>query len=104
MNNAFIILIGSLGGLLWLYAILQERFKNTTSGTIWKFVRNLFPSKEPETVQNSDSSSGMMTIDALERELGIESDHYLCDRIARINEALIARRDKVSSKKKGGIS
>ncbi len=45
-----------------------------------------------------------MTIESLEREVGIEPDVYLCDRIARINEALVARRDKPVAKKKGGAS
>ncbi len=49
-------------------------------------------------------TGGEITIDGLERELGIEPDAYLCDRIARINEALVARRDKSVAKKKGGAS
>ncbi len=107
MNNTFVIALASLGGLLWLFATFRERYKNTPGGTVWKFVRNLFSSREtvktPEIETPVPEPTGdTTTIEALERELGIEPDHYLCDRIARINEALVARRDKPVTKKKGG--
>lgn len=108
MNNTFVIVVASLGGLLWLYAVLRERYKNTTGGTVLSFLKKFFVAKGaellPATGAEIAESTGVMTIDSLERELGIEPDHYLCDRIARINEALIARRDKAPSKKKGGAS
>ncbi len=109
MNNTFVIALASLGGLLWLFAVLRERCKNVPGGTIWKFVRNLFSSRETAKTPEIEApapqaTGGETTIEALERELGIEPDAYLCDRIARINEALVARRDKPVTKKKGGAS
>lgn len=98
MNNAFVIVIASLGAMLWLYGVLQERRKNSVSDSIWKIVH-----KSDNRFEDS-LDTNTVTIESLERELGIEPDHYLCDRIARINEALLARRDKTSSKKKRGVS
>lgn len=108
MNNTLTIALASLGGLLWLYAAVRERYKNTTGETALSFLKRYFGHKPAGIVPAPDVpesvASGTVTIDSLERELGIEPDHYLCDRIARINEALIARRDKPSPKKKGGAS
>ena len=101
MNNTFVIASASLGASLWLYAVLRDRCKNSTGGTFWTAVRNMFSFREKESTQ---PTGGTITIDGLERELGIEPDAYLCDRISRINEALVARRDKSTPKKKGGAS
>lgn len=102
MNNTIVIVLASLGGLLWLYAVLRERFKNSTGETLLAFLKRIL-SVEAAT-ETPEPTGGMISIESLEQELGIEPDHYLCDRIARINEALTARRDKTTSKKKGGAS
>ncbi len=107
MNNAVVIVLASLGASLWLFAVLRERCKNAPGGTVLKFVRNLFSSRATAKTPAIEApapqpTGGGTTIEALERELGIEPDSYLCDRIARINEALVARRDKPVTKKKGG--
>lgn len=107
MNNSFVIIIASLGGVLWLYAVLRERLKNTTGETLFAFLKRVLTNKTAEVVPQTkvsvpESSGGTTTIESLEQELGIEPDHYLCDRIARIKEALDARRDKAPAKKKGG--
>ena len=107
MSSTLVITLATLGVLLWLIATVRERFKNVAAGSIWKLVQNFLQFKESGMVPANDSPSpaptvDVITIDALERELGIEPDHYLCDRISRINEALMARRDKQASKKRGG--
>ena len=106
MNNTLVIALATSGAVLWLLATYGEWFKSTFGGHIWNFVQNL-SSDEAEQKNSArvsaESSAGRITIDGLEHELGIEPDHYLCDRIARINEALVARRDKPSPKKKGGV-
>lgn len=101
MNNTFVLVLASLGASLWLVAVLRDRYKNYCGGTFWKYVRTLFSLREMENVS---PTGGAITIDGLERELGIEPDAYLCDRISRINEALVARRDKSVTKNKGGAT
>ena len=105
MNNTFVIMIAALGGLLWVYAVFRERYKSTTGGSVFTLLKKFFAAKlsEPAAVTETEVPD-KLTIDFLEQELGIEPDHYLCDRIARINEALVARRDKRGTKKKGGAS
>ncbi len=108
MNNTIVMVLASLGGLLWLYAVLRERYKNSTGGTFFEWLKKVFVSEIKIVAEAQDGpsveSSGAVSIESLERELGIEPDAYLCDRITRINEALIARRDKSAPKKKGGAS
>lgn len=107
MNNTIVIALASLGALLWLVAVLRERMKSSATGTVFNFMKRFFPNTATEVASGRDASvaePAAMTIESLERELGIEPDHYLCDRIARINEALVARRDKAAPKKKGGAS
>jgi len=100
MNHTLVVTLAALGILLWLIAAVRERFQTASGGAVWKFMQNFFSVKAAGTV--SASIDGTLTIDALERELGIEPDHYLCDRISRINAALVARRDKQASTMKGG--
>ena len=107
MNNTLVMTLASLGVLLWLIASFRERCSTATCGAVWKFVRNFFSHKGTDIVSaspvpGSESAGGGITIDALEYELGIEPDQYLCDRISRIHEALLTRRNKHLSKKKGG--
>ena len=111
MNNTLVIVLASLGGLIWFYAAVRERYKNTIGVTLWQTVRHKLLGFASEVTPNGPTETGgkcsesvSFTIESLEQELGIEPDHYLCDRIARINEALIARRDKTPSRKKGGAS
>lgn len=111
MNNTLVIVLAVLGGLLWLLANVRERFK--IPGTLMNYVRYFFVSeKAKDVVGTSDAPeqespeavvSKPLTLDDLERELGIEPEHYLCDRVARINEALTLRREKTSKKKGGAL-
>ncbi|MDR1962386.1 MAG: hypothetical protein LBQ50_01245 [Planctomycetaceae bacterium] len=105
MNTTVMILAG-LGGFLWIVAMIRDSIKKTTNHSVWKrlfdyFVRKPDTEIVPNGVQESTSSPTSITIEALETELGITPDAYLCDRISRINEALVARRDG-SKTKKGG--
>lgn len=107
--NTTVIALAALGGLFWSVATFRElnkKHRSDFSVVRWIREKAFAPpdSKTASTESGTENASAAITIDALETELGIEPDHYLCDRIARINEALHARRDKQSLKKKGGAS
>ena len=96
MKTIAFILAGA-GLFLWLFPVISSRIKDFTG---WSLSGSFLQRKA--AVPDEPKTAPVITIDSLEAELGITPDVYLCDRIARINEALIARRDGTKSKK-GGV-
>ena len=87
-------ILAGVGLFLWLFPMISSRIRELPL-TGYFSQRNTAVPDEPKTAP-------VITLDSLEAELGITPDAYLCDRIARVNEALTARRDGAKAKKGGG--
>lgn len=101
--NTTTLLIASVGGLLWLVATLRERFGRPDDG-LWSRISKWFKksgnfAKIDEPPEKTEQDAAGITVESLENELGITPDAYLCDRISRIHDALLARKNGTKTRK-----